>query len=393
MPDPPARAPAFEAVYRAHHGFVWRTLQHLGIDAARLDDAAQDVFLVVHRRLPEFAGRASVRTWLFEIARRVASRYRRSAAREPPRDSLVETRVAAPASPTLERAEAMTIVAQLLAELVPEQALVFVLAELEQWRAPEIAEELGVNVNTVYSRLRAARRELDRLVRRIDARDRRIRSGAAVLMCLGLARPRVPAPLAAAPLEAVRPGMLSHTWSSGPVTMSAATASASGSGALAIAGVALAALVTFGAGAQGSGPSPEPVPAEVAGVPREPVARAEGAPPTALAPAPAVTVATAPKRGHSRYEAAEDPLAAELALVESIRAAALAQDDRAVLARVARHQHRFPAGIFAQEAAAAAIEARCRLGARAEALRAADEFLAHWPTSNLAARVASLCRS
>ena len=57
-------APAFAAVYREHHGFVARTLRHLGVDPGRVDDAVQDTFLVVHRRLAEFEGRAALRTWL-----------------------------------------------------------------------------------------------------------------------------------------------------------------------------------------------------------------------------------------------------------------------------------------------------------------------------------------
>src|SRR3954452_10421913 len=67
----------FEEVYAQHVGFVWRVLRSLGVPPAQLEDAAQDVFVVVHRRLPEFEGRAAITTWLFAIVRKVAPKYSR----------------------------------------------------------------------------------------------------------------------------------------------------------------------------------------------------------------------------------------------------------------------------------------------------------------------------
>ena len=75
----PASLPSFDEVYVAHVAFVWRTLRTFGVADAQLEDAVQDVFVVVHRRLPEWEGRAQLTTWLFAIARRVASSQRRKA--------------------------------------------------------------------------------------------------------------------------------------------------------------------------------------------------------------------------------------------------------------------------------------------------------------------------
>ena len=72
----------FDAVYEEHFPFVWRSLRRLGVDGHSMDDATQDVFLVVHRRLGDFEGRSTVRTWLFGIARRIARDRRRAAARQ-----------------------------------------------------------------------------------------------------------------------------------------------------------------------------------------------------------------------------------------------------------------------------------------------------------------------
>ena len=161
----------FDAVYTEHVAFVFRTLRQLGVPASGLEDAVQNVFIVVHRRLGEFEGRASIRTWLFRIVQRVASDARRSSRRrgegEPVDDALADTALAPDAQ--AERNEAVERVARILDELDDDKRAVFVLAELEQMTAPEIADALSVNVNTVSSRLRAARQAFERGL----ARDRR----------------------------------------------------------------------------------------------------------------------------------------------------------------------------------------------------------------------------
>src|SRR5262245_54373284 len=70
--------PAFAEVYAQYFRAMWRALRRLGVEPSGLDDAVQDVFVVVHRRLAEFDGR-SLRAWLYAIAVRVASDHRRSA--------------------------------------------------------------------------------------------------------------------------------------------------------------------------------------------------------------------------------------------------------------------------------------------------------------------------
>ena len=62
-------------------------------------------------------------------------------------------------------AEALRQLDALLDELDEDKRVVFVLAELEQMSVPEIAQTLNVNVNTVYSRLRAARMTFDEALR------------------------------------------------------------------------------------------------------------------------------------------------------------------------------------------------------------------------------------
>ena len=165
----------FTELYEGQFDFVWRTVRLLGTAAENTDDAVQDVFLVAHRRLGDFEARASARTWLFAIALRVVSDHRRSRKR---RLRLLErARDSAPASGDnpLDAAVAAQTRQQLMAaleSLPEEQRVVFALTELEEMSAPEIAAALQVNLNTVYTRLRSARRHVLHKLRDVLAGSR-----------------------------------------------------------------------------------------------------------------------------------------------------------------------------------------------------------------------------
>ena len=151
----------FKEVYDAHFAFVWRSLRRLRIPDASLKDAMQDVFLVVHRRLGEFEGRAKVSTWLFGICLRVAKDYRRRAhVRREVLDDSGFSSVADPnsdAAAGAEQKQDLALFEAALGELEIEQRAVFILFELEQLTGEEIAESLEIPLGTVYSRLRLAR--------------------------------------------------------------------------------------------------------------------------------------------------------------------------------------------------------------------------------------------
>jgi RNA polymerase sigma-70 factor (ECF subfamily) len=170
VPEPDA----FAAVYDRYYEPVWRTLACLGVPAATLDDAVQEVFLVVHRRLGDPARYGSLKSWIYAIARRVAWHHHRSQSRQARRLALVR-----PADPLpspeqqLERSEALEIMARFLDALPPEQREVFVLAEIEGLPAPDIARIVEAPLNTVYSRLRLARSRFEETTARMQARIRR----------------------------------------------------------------------------------------------------------------------------------------------------------------------------------------------------------------------------
>jgi RNA polymerase sigma-70 factor (ECF subfamily) len=149
----------FERLYAEHFDFVWRSLRRLGVKAEDLDDAAQDVFIVFLRRRAEFRGQSSQRTWLFGIATNVTHEYRRKQQRAERAAPVTDERQVHSPSPfeQASSSEELRRVDAFLASLDENQRAVFILAELEQMSAPEIAAALNVKLNTVYSRLRLAR--------------------------------------------------------------------------------------------------------------------------------------------------------------------------------------------------------------------------------------------
>jgi RNA polymerase sigma-70 factor (ECF subfamily) len=174
VPATQAETLSFSATYEANFAFVWRSVRRLGVQEEAVDDVVQETFVIVHRRLAEFEGRSSLKTWIFGIVLRVVRDHRRSRRRKPlsaaaDADALAD----ATQGPheRAEKAEAARALHAILDEMDDDKREVFVLAELEQMTAPEIADALSVPLNTVYSRLRAARQAFEASVARWRARD------------------------------------------------------------------------------------------------------------------------------------------------------------------------------------------------------------------------------
>jgi RNA polymerase sigma-70 factor, ECF subfamily len=155
----PAHTASFETVYEENFAFVWRVLRAMGVAEEGAEDAAQEVFVIVHRKLGELDANRSVRAWLFTIASNVARNARRSVRRKGVHATLDET---IPAT-TPDQGEALDSRRELenvfavIGELDDDLAAVLVLTEMESMTAPEIAAVLECNLNTVYARQRRAR--------------------------------------------------------------------------------------------------------------------------------------------------------------------------------------------------------------------------------------------
>ena len=149
----------FDALYERYFGFTWRALRHLGVPVSWLEDAAQELWIVVHRRLPGFEARSSARTWLFGIALNVARNRRRGLRRAPTLHPLPEQLVCARPDPEDERAgsEMWRTLESFLDTLDEQRRAVFVSCLIEQLPAAETAAATGVEVAQVYHQVRRLR--------------------------------------------------------------------------------------------------------------------------------------------------------------------------------------------------------------------------------------------
>ncbi|HET9956701.1 MAG TPA: RNA polymerase sigma factor [Polyangiaceae bacterium] len=150
------------ALYLEYAVFVRRTLRLHGLSGASVEDGLQDVFLVAVRKLDGFIPRASHKTWLYAISARVAKEHRRRTKRKGGLLELEQMELCSPGHDpytALATARVLRAVEERLSLLDDNRRKVFVLAEIEGLTVPEIARTLHVKINTVYSRLRAARRQ------------------------------------------------------------------------------------------------------------------------------------------------------------------------------------------------------------------------------------------
>jgi RNA polymerase sigma-70 factor (ECF subfamily) len=164
---------AFREIYDAYFGFVWRYAANHRVPPMALDDVVQEVFVVVYSRLSSFEGRSSLRTWLAGIAHNVVRAYlrkpgNRAAGEHIENEEQIRAEACSPAE-ALERKAAVELLDEMLDKMTELQREVFILYEIEQLSGAEIAEVLGVNENTLRTRLLAARKVFNAGVARARA--------------------------------------------------------------------------------------------------------------------------------------------------------------------------------------------------------------------------------
>jgi RNA polymerase sigma-70 factor (ECF subfamily) len=167
--EAPPGAVSFTEIFERELSYVWHALRRLGVAGCDLEDVTQQVFMQVHGQLAAYDARRPLRPWLFAFAFNAASNYRALARHR------LESSVRAPeTSDPTPAADEQLISRQEreLAELALQHVAldrrgVLLLHEIEGHGIPEIANALGIPLNTAYSRLRLARREYERAVRRL----------------------------------------------------------------------------------------------------------------------------------------------------------------------------------------------------------------------------------
>ncbi|MDC0672577.1 RNA polymerase sigma factor [Nannocystis radixulma] len=383
-------SPSFPDLYQDHFEYAWACLRRLGVPPEAQEDALQDLFLVIHRRLPEFAGRSSLKTWIFGVARRVAARHRRTEARRLRRHARLAAVTAAEPLAVDEdevvRREARRRLAEFLDGLDDDRRAVFVLHLYEEMSAPEIAQTLGVNINTVYSRIRLVREQFDRTFAGAAPGALRVakapeapphgaqaRVWAALLLVVGSGATAA-APGAALAHGAATAGHQALAWSLGLV--------------------AAAGIVVVAAAPPASEPPSQPraesISAPIAGT-ASTATREAAVEPIAAATPPAVTVEPSARRRGGASGTTGDRLAAEAELIAEVRAAIDAGRIDDALAGLRRHQREFPDGVLQRERLGLRAIALCRADRAGEGRSEAAAFLRDHPDSALAARVRQGC--
>jgi RNA polymerase sigma-70 factor (ECF subfamily) len=174
LPDNPRRepVPSLPEIFREHAPFVWRALRRLGVHERDVEDVCQEVFVVVHRKLGDFEGRSSLKTWIYGICARTASDYRRSSRvrREVVTDAPPEMPGEASQHEAVAMRQARATLDRILDELDDDKRSVFVLYEIEELTMADVAEALACPVQTAYSRLHAARKIVEAGVARERSR-------------------------------------------------------------------------------------------------------------------------------------------------------------------------------------------------------------------------------
>lgn len=169
------------AIYRDHLRRVRWVLRARGIGSHEIDDVVHDVFLAIHRRLDDHEPTIEMTTWVCGVARSVAFAHRRGDARR-------RRTIAAAPEPdatmlpddALARQEAWRLLETVLDELPDEQREAFVSIDVLGMRAPEAATLIDAPLDTIYSRLRLARRHCEARLAAIAREDRSAWLGLAV---------------------------------------------------------------------------------------------------------------------------------------------------------------------------------------------------------------------
>ena len=160
-------SPPFRSLFEAEFLYVCRALRQLGVRECDLEDVAQELFITIHRHLPEYDPRRPLRPWLFSFSLRFASNYRRLLRN---RGHVSDESLRTPEDGASADVEARDLVLRALGALDTERRVVIVMHDLEGFAAPEIASQLGVPLNTIYSRIRLGRADFKRAVEALQAK-------------------------------------------------------------------------------------------------------------------------------------------------------------------------------------------------------------------------------
>jgi RNA polymerase sigma-70 factor (ECF subfamily) len=351
--------PSFAALYREHFRLVWAMVVRAGVAASAREDAVQEVWLTVHRRLESHDGTTPYASWIAGIARHVVWRQIRAVIRA--RRKLVALDRIAPESiddPLLAR-DRMRGIEGVIAALDPIFRDVFVAVEILGATGPEAAEQLGLPLNTLYSRLRRARA---RVHAGLDARE------------------------AESPTDAPPRGLAERTWLAiaPSIGVASATSASITTFAAALTAVVVGGVVAIAWPQTTPTRTPDTTPAATLASPSGSASGSGSASAAAFASGSASTPVLAIAPAVSELEAARPVVATrastnrapepsrtsvdeEAALLARAMTAMRAGDASAALQAIADHERRFPDGTLAIDRKVARVRALCLAGKTSQA--------------------------
>ena len=158
---------AMQVLYARYHVRVFRFVVRLVRDEATAEDLISEVFLDVWRQAGRFEGRSTVSTWMLAIARfKAISALRRGSDEELDEDAAgaIEDPSDDPAT-ALEKKDKSVVIRKCLMGLSAEHREIVDLVYYHEKSVEEVADIVGIPVNTVKTRMFYARKRLAELLK------------------------------------------------------------------------------------------------------------------------------------------------------------------------------------------------------------------------------------
>lgn len=158
---------SFDELYKEFAGFVYNVALRIAANATDAEELTQEVFITVLKKVHTFSGLSSIKTWLYRVTVNTTLNYLKKKSRGRKKeveldDTIAQSVVEYRDTPDdeINKSFASQKVNKLLKSLPQEQKVCIVLRELEGLSYEEISKAVGVNINTVRTRIRRAREAL-----------------------------------------------------------------------------------------------------------------------------------------------------------------------------------------------------------------------------------------
>ena len=156
---------AFQEIYKMASSYVYNLALRISNNQEEAEEITQDVFLKIYNHLRYFQFRSAIKTWIYRITVNTAINASKKRSRELSRRADFNENIQyGPASEVLkqrlDQEENEALISRLLKLLNPKQRACVVLRDIQGLSYKEIARTLGINLNTVRTRLKRARQTL-----------------------------------------------------------------------------------------------------------------------------------------------------------------------------------------------------------------------------------------